>query len=1073
MKTNNNPLRASITVALLTIIASISVFSQDPGFFLDDWAARSAEIPDHEMVSKLSDPAMVKVKVQMDSVLKKVPPYLFGNNAVTWENKLPANPTAMNDLYNLNPRVLRWPAGSGSNEYFWNASPGQRPADIPAEINPWYGMNTENWQMSLDEYYALRSAINSNGSICVNYSYARYGTGPDPVANAAHLAADWVRYDKGRTTFWEIGNENYGSWEKGHIIDTELNQDGQPATISGTLYGQHCRVFIDSMRSAAAEIGAEIKIGVVVFGAENSWTPIETNWNEGMMPEVGDLADYLVVHSYFTPYDENSTVATILNSHDEAGKIMKALVADMAEAGHPMLPVAMTEWNIFAVGSMQMVSYISGVHAALVLGEYVLNGYGLAARWDLVNGWNNGDDHGMFSTGDEPGVELHNPRPAFFYMYFWQKYMGDRMVASAVEGANNVVAYASSFSTGECGMVLINKGRTGQIVEVEIDSMEQGRRYYTHTLTGGPDNGDFSRKVFLNGYGTDEEGGGPDEYESIKALACETGGGIRVELPPLGVVYLMVEKMELAYASSRVETDPLVVDIQFTREVGSVGTPSGFVIAVNGTDTLKIDTVVTDPANTRMIHVHLEQAVLNTDVLTISFKGENVSAPDGDVLQPFTGEVADNLLPGSAPVVKELYTNEAGSAVHLTFLKDMQLQGATAGDFILRVASESDSVLALSGVSLDAANAKKIIISTTDQLYAEHQLYLSYTGSEIQSTDGGILTGFDSLVVENNSPGLPPEVSEARVNVLGSGVEVSFSKNMMDLSDQVEAFHITADGTTMKIIQINWAGNGMSLYIEGSLFAEQEVQLSYSGTTVMSEDRGLLAQFSDMPVTNDLVPPYIFEIPGVIDAENFMYNSGMELEACSDIDGGQNLGSIDPGDYVDYRVNVTRTGAYKGIIRTAAIKSTGTIRIQTPFSEEVDREWIQIPITGGWQTWSSVPVSLSLEAGIQTLRLLALTDGYNINWLSLEPGTATYMNEPVLEEISIYPNPAGNHLTIEAAGKGFSSLTIMDITGSIVLLREFENPTFRQTLDLDLHAGLYMVKVGTGSGVSVSRLIVL
>src|ERR1700712_2516654 len=95
----------------------------------------------------------------------------------------------------------------------------------------------------------------NTGIITVNYGYAEYGTGPDPVAAAAHLAADWVRYDNGRTQYWEIGNEDNGTWEAGYRINTATNHDGQPQIITGNLYGQHCRVFIDSMKKAAQEIG--------------------------------------------------------------------------------------------------------------------------------------------------------------------------------------------------------------------------------------------------------------------------------------------------------------------------------------------------------------------------------------------------------------------------------------------------------------------------------------------------------------------------------------------------------------------------------------------------------------------------------------------------------------------------------------------------------------------------------------------------------------------------------------------------------------------------------------------------
>jgi hypothetical protein len=99
---------------------------------------------------------------------------------------------------------------------------------------------------------------NNQGLITINYGYARYGTGTNPVSAAAHLAADWVRYDNGRTKYWEIGNENFGNWEAGYRINVADNKDGQPEYITGDLYGQHFRVFADSMRKAATEIGKQI-----------------------------------------------------------------------------------------------------------------------------------------------------------------------------------------------------------------------------------------------------------------------------------------------------------------------------------------------------------------------------------------------------------------------------------------------------------------------------------------------------------------------------------------------------------------------------------------------------------------------------------------------------------------------------------------------------------------------------------------------------------------------------------------------------------------------------------------------
>ena len=128
------------------------------------------------------------------------------------------------------------------------------------------------------------------------------------------MAANWVRYDNGRTKYWEIGNENYGNWQAGYEIDTSLNKDGQPQFISGELYGQHCLVFMDSMRAAAAEIGHEIYIGLVAYEEETSWDPIQTVWNEGLMPVVGDAPDYYIIHSYYTPWEVNTSISQMLNS---------------------------------------------------------------------------------------------------------------------------------------------------------------------------------------------------------------------------------------------------------------------------------------------------------------------------------------------------------------------------------------------------------------------------------------------------------------------------------------------------------------------------------------------------------------------------------------------------------------------------------------------------------------------------------------------------------------------------------------------------------------------------------------
>jgi alpha-L-arabinofuranosidase len=203
-----------------------------------------------------------------------------------------------------------------------NAGVGQLPGTGWA-TNPIAGLSR------LDNYYKVLQQTNSTGIITVNYGYARYGTGPKPAEAAAHLAAQWVRYDNGRTKYWEVGNENYGTWEAGNRINTANNKDGQPQLLNGTLYGNHFKIYADSMRKAAAEVGnTNIKIGIVLTEADeknNTYTIIQ-NWNADALSQAGNSPDFFVVHNYYTDYNTNATPEVILATpgpgyarHDELG----------------------------------------------------------------------------------------------------------------------------------------------------------------------------------------------------------------------------------------------------------------------------------------------------------------------------------------------------------------------------------------------------------------------------------------------------------------------------------------------------------------------------------------------------------------------------------------------------------------------------------------------------------------------------------------------------------------------------------------------------------------------------------
>lgn len=553
-KTEVDDPKPPVVVEDTTVVPGVDpAIANTIGFFLDDWKPKTFSAPAYDL-GAIPGYASDSITVDASSIITKIPLSIFGHNAVWWMGPVAGDPRFIDPVTNLQPHIIRFPGGSSSDVYFWNAKQGVNLPDAPTEISDEngvkkapgynYGMTDYNWQCSLDNYYTMLQQTNNKGIITVNYGYARYGTGPDPVASAAHLAADWVRYDNGRTQFWEIGNENYGSWEWGYRIDQSFNQDGQPVYMTGALYAQHFKVFVDSMQKAAAGIGAKIYIGAVTVEgpATESWqTTCVKTWNTGMMKGINNKADFYVVHNYFTPYNDNSTASVIYASALKVPETMMNFVTQALQTnGAEVKPVVMDEWNMWAKDSKQQVSNVSGGFALLVLGESLKNKYGMTARWDLLNGWENGNDHGLFSSGNEPGIPKWSPRPSFYYMYYFQKMIGDRLVSAT--STNVIKAYASTYSSGQVNVTLVNTSALPYSIKVKIKNFRMGSRFYWYSLEGGADNGEFSRKVSVNGIGTAAEAGGPANYNLIRTHSAETTKGVKVTVPARGSIILVVDK---------------------------------------------------------------------------------------------------------------------------------------------------------------------------------------------------------------------------------------------------------------------------------------------------------------------------------------------------------------------------------------------------------------------------------------------------------------------------------------------------------------------------------------------------
>lgn len=123
-------------------------------------------------------------------------------------------------------------------------------------------------------------------------------------------------------------------------------------------------------------------------------------------------------------------------------------------------------------------------------------------------------------------------------------------------------------------------------------------------------------------------------------------------------------------------------------------------------------------------------------------------------------------------------------------------------------------------------------------------------------------------------------------------------------------------------------------------------------------------------------------IPGTLQAEDYSSQSGVQREDTTDIDGGQNIGYIENGDYIELSVNVESAGKYKVDARVASETAGGSIDLLVNNQTYIGN--LDVSTTGGWQNWSTVSENVELNAGEQTLRLNFKGAGgylFNVNWL--------------------------------------------------------------------------------------------
>ena len=314
----------------------------------------------------------------------------------------------------LRPAFLRWPGGNVAQDYRWRWGVGPRDGR-PVWTNPSWKNEPEPGDIGTDEFIAFCRRVGAEPSITVNVE----GAGA-----TAEEAAAWVEYCNGPATsrygalraanghpepyhvrYWELGNEIWGDWVRGHF-DAET-------------YARNAVRYAQAMR--AKDAGLEL-----IAVGDN-----DMGWNRTVLRIAAASFDYLAIHHYYgregMAGDARNLMARPLFYERLYRDVEKAI---REEARGRTIRLVVNEWGLDLPESRQysMEAALYGARLMHVF-ERASPFVAMTAESDLVNGWPGGiiqaGRHGLFVSPLYHVNVLYNQ---------YLRYVGQDRLETRVEG---------------------------------------------------------------------------------------------------------------------------------------------------------------------------------------------------------------------------------------------------------------------------------------------------------------------------------------------------------------------------------------------------------------------------------------------------------------------------------------------------------------------------------------------------------------------------------------------------------------------------------------------------------------
>ena len=291
------------------------------------------------------------------------------------------------------------------------------------------------------------------------------------------------------------------------------------------------------------------------------------------------------------------------------------------------------------------------------------------------------------------------------------------------------------------------------------------------------------------------------------------------------------------------------------------------------------------------------------------------------------------------------------------------------------------------------------------------------------------------------------------------------------LSNNFFEVNVNDEVVAIESVVIDSANNRqITIELVDYLFYQDAIKVSYTGSAINSTYNESLNTFSELVVDNNLRTR--LKIPGKIQAESFTNQVGLETEDTSDSGGGLNIGYTSVGDYAEYLVYISDDGNYSLNLRTAAQWNSGKIEFELMNNSTTQSiSILDLPITGGWQSWQTTTREVILDAGVYSLKMKVLRDGFNMNWFEFVFVSSLGVENVKNNTLTVYPNPISEEFQIKLNNQQkVTSLKIIDVNGRIVK-NITPNSSNRMYQLSNLKSGIYFLFLETDKGRFKKKII--